>query len=107
MPTIVAMISTLVFVLAAYRFAIDARMEITGLAYAYILHTMTQVLLITIYVYGFLPRKIEIDLWPTNEIFQELSEFFSLAIPSVVIFALVWLCLEVYVILSGTMGAVE
>ena len=103
-PMVASIISLLIFIPTAYLFAIHWKMEIAGLAYAKAIQELIVFCIETIYVLCFLPQVKDAIQWPSREVFQELAEYFKLAIPAVIIFSLFWFCFELYVVIAGTFG---
>ena len=61
--------------------------------------------LVTLYVYFLLPQINEALFWPTKEVLNELAEYSRLAIPSMIMFLAIYLCLQIYVFVAGNLSA--
>ena len=103
-PLIISTISMAVFLLASWVFIVEFQLDIMGIAYATAAHGLTKLLGAILYIY-FNMSQMKGYLSPTYEIFHELGEFARLALASVFVFCLGWLCYELYVFVAGTFGS--
>ena len=83
-PMIACFVAIPVFLAALYLFAFHYDMKIEGIGIAYSIYAFTLNILMQIILFCFVPQVREAYILPTKETLMGLSEYMTLALPSIV-----------------------